>query len=369
MLAVDVGDPSASTPIQSGLWRFTCVQDTTDPIDFHAYLTLDDGASAAIHFPNFSESHTIISPALSDSCIAVGAYQAQFQDPYGPVVEVGEMAFYSSGGPRIDGGLSVDLVAPVDPIAPTGRLELGLNAYAVGYGTSASSPVAAAVAGLIKAADPSLTPAEIREMLMASAEPLSDGPLPDIYSGFGQLRGYQALTGQEPPPRPDVAQIGIEVEFEPTSEGCRATAAVTDSDWDDASYRFDFEYDGQWDVDFGAERSASWVVPANTELLSIRADAAQQGWIVAGVAREIEVPETCVSTEPGTGTEGDESGGDGSETGAGTSGPGSDDESGSGPDQSEDDGGCGCQSPGSGFASAWLVPLMIGLRRRRLRIR
>ncbi len=367
MLAIDIGEPSESTAVGEGSWMITCRHDGADPVDFHGYLTSDDDVSSGtLHFPESSASHTIVSPALSDSCLAMGGYQSQFDYPLGPGSKVGEMAYYSSEGPRIDGARSVDVIAPVDPVAPSTGLGVERNGYGVGSGTSSASPHGAAIAALIKAADPSLSPAEIRARIIAAAEPTTDGPLPDPHQGFGELRGYRALTGLDPEPRPERVEIGVEVEFEATARGCRATAVVTDSDWDDASFRFDLDYDGRWDIEFGAERSASWAVPADAGSVVIRVDAAQRGWIVAGLAREIEVPPACIAM--GTGSEGsDGEGSDGSQTGSSTTMGTRGDESGSPPEQSGDDGGCGCRSSGPRVSGAWLVPWVLGLRRRRRR--
>jgi hypothetical protein len=60
------------------------------------------------------------------------------------------------------------------------------------YGTSCSAPVAAAIAGLIKAANPALTPAQIKTALTTTAVDI-EGVGTDRDTGFGVVMAYPAM--------------------------------------------------------------------------------------------------------------------------------------------------------------------------------
>ena len=83
----------------------------------------------------------------------------------------------------VDGVLSTsfnDLVSPAEPI------------YSFEHGTSMACPHAAAVAALILAVDPSLTPAQVETIMKSTAEDLGSGGF-DIEFGFGLIDALAAL--------------------------------------------------------------------------------------------------------------------------------------------------------------------------------
>jgi uncharacterized repeat protein (TIGR01451 family) len=107
--------------------------------------------------------------------------------------------FYNSDGSQITpGNLSStggtvrskpDLTA-ADGVSTTLPANSGLNPF---YGTSAATPHAAAIAALLLSADPSLTPAQVRNTLTSTAIDI-EAPGVDVNSGSGTVMAFAALN-------------------------------------------------------------------------------------------------------------------------------------------------------------------------------
>lgn len=125
-------------------------------------------------------------------------------------------AFYSNYGTR-----SIDVAAPGGDFGPgflqTGNLDdadfhygtlstwptyLGpfltsnLHGYALQFGTSMAAPKVAGIAGVIKAAHPDYTPAQVSALIKQTAADLGK-PGKDPYFGAGEANVYNALTGKK----------------------------------------------------------------------------------------------------------------------------------------------------------------------------
>ncbi|MEZ5691808.1 MAG: S8 family serine peptidase [Rickettsiales bacterium] len=100
-------------------------------------------------------------------------------------------------------GSYVDLSAPGQDVFCTGSTW----AYGTCWGTSFSSPITAAVAALVKSANPALTSTQIEQILKDSADDIGATGY-DIYYGYGRVNAYQAVElakattggGGNPPP-------------------------------------------------------------------------------------------------------------------------------------------------------------------------
>jgi len=176
-------------------------------------------------------SFTVGSPAIADGAIAVGAWvqRANWTDFTGAGGQnFGEtangLASFSSHGPRIDGRLKPDLLAPgsgtislldandgsfsttatTAPVPATDIIDndgLNLNGsgpanYAVLQGTSMACPMAAAVAALVLQQNPNLTPAQLRNILTLTA---SSAGYPDNLVGYGLIDALAAVREAETP--------------------------------------------------------------------------------------------------------------------------------------------------------------------------
>jgi type VII secretion-associated serine protease mycosin len=99
-------------------------------------------------------------------------------------------------------GSYVDVAAPGARILSTVKPD----AYAYMSGTSMATPFVAAAAGILKAADPSLTPARVADLLQSTATDLGPAGRDDDF-GYGLINPYAALCavtgcGQSPTPSP-----------------------------------------------------------------------------------------------------------------------------------------------------------------------
>jgi uncharacterized repeat protein (TIGR01451 family) len=102
-----------------------------------------------------------------------------------------------------------------------------VNNFRPFFGTSASAPHAAAIAGLLRSALPALTPAQVRGALTGSAiDVLAPGW--DRDSGFGIVMAYQALQAAGAPPQAVLA-LGTVTPTEVTPGG--DTAIDPGEDW------------------------------------------------------------------------------------------------------------------------------------------
>ena len=364
MLSIDVIEPGNQV-LGAGIWTVTCQNPTQQDLSLHAYVSDDITYSQpGVALLNPTPTGTLRSPTTSDSCISVGGYPVQHPSPQSII---GELEYYSSHGPRIDGGKTVDVTAPVDAVVATPDSGYGPNAYGVFAGTSMAAPHVAAVAALLRGADPTLGPATIRDMIREGAEVdqyVDVDQLPDPGWGYGKLRGYRALTGEEPDPRPEVQSIGLDVSYAYANGDCAATFTVDGGGWDDESYRWDLEYDGVWNTDFEPSPSHELVLTPSDRQFSVRVDAALRGWIVAGTTLSGEAPDECFEAPPAVDT-GVLDGGSGDETtGSMTSGTGTG--TGTDADADGDPSGCGCRHtsrPGM-TGGLWAMLVLLGWRRR-----
>lgn len=129
-------------------------------------------------------ANTIGSPGDTHAAITVGA-----------MADVGHGGYYlarfSSRGPTFDGSIKPDLVAPgVDITAAKAGT---VDQYITMSGTSMASPFVAGVVALMLDANGSLTPAQIKQILIETAE-LWGSPDPNNDYGHGRLRAFEALT-------------------------------------------------------------------------------------------------------------------------------------------------------------------------------
>jgi len=146
--------------------------------------------------------YTLLSEPLADSMITVGAFA------YTPPVHMGDLAIFSSRGPRIDGFEKPELTAPgVDVVtAASGdyyhdhrfidpRLDKIRTRFS---GTSASAPFVAGSAVLLLEANPALTSAQVKEILTKGARVdehvLKDGKPWNPHWGYGKVDALKSFA-------------------------------------------------------------------------------------------------------------------------------------------------------------------------------
>jgi len=121
----------------------------------------------------------IISPADGFNTIAVGA-----------VTSSNQVTSFSSRGPTYDGRIKPDVVAQGSGVYAASAS--GFSSYtAVFSGTSAATPLACGIAGLLLSAHPHLTNVQVRNILLETADNFSN---PDNERGYGLVSAANAIN-------------------------------------------------------------------------------------------------------------------------------------------------------------------------------
>lgn len=237
---IAIADEVAAAPPYPGRWTIR-VRKTrgAGPGTYHLWLiggTFDNPVELAKLEGGTTNSHLVGSPATADRVIAVAGYVTKqewrtvgggvqsfpFREP------TGDIASFSSPGPRRDGVLKPEITAPAKVVvsarAAGGATYTGLSwlveedgVHAALLGTSMAAPFVTGVAALLLQIDPKLTPEKAREILTASArrdaftamprtgEP--HGKVPNAQWGYGKLDAAAAVRRL----RPDGALPGGDV--------------------------------------------------------------------------------------------------------------------------------------------------------------
>jgi subtilisin family serine protease len=174
-------------------------------------------------------SYTISQPASADHAFAVGAYVSRRNwTAYNGVVwsfgyTVGDIATWSSRGPRVDGRTKPDIATPgsitismrdrhvyaspdrnwVSSVGPSAD-----TAYYIMQGTSMATPVAAGAAAIILGRTPSLTAEQVFSAMTAGA--ITDqytGAVPNTTWGGGKLDVFAAVSSSTDIQQPAGAPI------------------------------------------------------------------------------------------------------------------------------------------------------------------
>lgn len=154
-------------------------------------------------------NYGIGTPACTHSAISIAAYTSEYKTPNGSIVG-GQPAGFSSYGPLITDSLKPDIAAPGVNVASsissftdasfTQIASVNFNGrtypFARFSGTSMSSPVVAGITALILDANPYLSPAQVKEILISTARTDSyTGPIPPHSTkwGWGKVNAYAAV--------------------------------------------------------------------------------------------------------------------------------------------------------------------------------
>lgn len=285
--------------LQPGTWVLRCEDAGGDDRMFHAFLSDGTSWGRATRFLQEEDLTTLCLPSTADSCISVAAFggDQEYWDGELP----GERHLYSSMGPRLDRGKTIDVAAPADPFVPSPLLDDEDGATHPVYrrfgGTSGAGPHVAAAALLLRELYPEATASEIRQMLRDGARvdeqvAADDEGLPGHGWGYGKLSSYQAAFGELPPSAPP-APRPVTVELQAWIEDERCVARATGGVQGDAPaiFRWDLNYDGTWDSEFSPEPYPFEV--AADEVVVLRGQAAVDGWWVGGSSLIWRAPDPC----------------------------------------------------------------------------
>lgn len=159
------------------------------------------------------ERSTMTVPAAARGILGIGAMLDPGGSPNSLPLDLYsvfgfQLAGFSSRGPTTDGRVKPDLVAPGSAIE---SVESGTkDGYVSLSGTSMASPFAAGAAALVVAANPALTPDQVRDVLVATAEDWGvEGPDVDYGNGRIQVREAVrlALALAQKPEAPSTAPV------------------------------------------------------------------------------------------------------------------------------------------------------------------
>ena len=169
-----------------------------------AFLAAGTGTTSGDNQNGISE------PSCADDVISVAAYATQYATASGSLVG-GALASFSSKGPRYDGAMKPDIAAPGVGIASaissftngnyTSVANTNFNNttyhFAKFSGTSMAAPMVAGVAALMLEANPYLSSAQVKEIMMQNARQDSyTGVIPNEGSpqwGAGKINAYAAV--------------------------------------------------------------------------------------------------------------------------------------------------------------------------------
>jgi subtilisin family serine protease len=150
--------------------------------------------------------------ALSKGCIVVaaggndGIEQAIYPAAYPDVIGVSALGYNGQNWSGSNSGMHIDVSAPGVDILST-----GLNSdYVYATGTSASTPMVSALAGMLISEKPELSSSFIEGLILQSANDLGDNGRDNVY-GSGKIDALAAI-GQEVEPFHDVAVRSVSVE-------------------------------------------------------------------------------------------------------------------------------------------------------------
>ncbi|HVQ74134.1 MAG TPA: S8 family serine peptidase, partial [Candidatus Binatia bacterium] len=182
-------------------------------------------------------------------------------------------------------GNYVDVSAPGASIRTTNRG----GTYGTYSGTSFSSPITAGVVALMMAANPSLSPIEIEQLLKANADDLGSAGWDPSY-GFGRVNAYRAVAAAAGSAAPDTAAPTVSISSPASGATVSGTVTVSAAASDNVGVtKVEFLVDGAL---VGTRTATPWSVGWNTttkangsRILTARAfDAAGNSTTSAGVS-------------------------------------------------------------------------------------
>jgi len=158
--------------------------DGTDSLSQACNNAVDQGLVVCVAAGNSGpKKYTVGSPGAAEKVITVGAF-----------ADVGHSGFYiasfSSRGPTADGRIKPDVCAPGYKIMAA---KAGTTSSYVEYsGTSMATPFTAGTVALMLDANPSLTPAQVKNIFSTTS--IDFGPSgKDVDYGWGRMDGYVAI--------------------------------------------------------------------------------------------------------------------------------------------------------------------------------
>lgn len=241
-------------PLPEGNWTFS-VNVIGGPIEADLYAGDDKNSWAGgFGFAGNDETRTLCYPSTSDDTLTVAAYTLHGGAAFAASSMAGQLAGYSSRGPRLDGIPGIDIAAPDNPMSALSMFSprIGPAAYTPFGGTSGAGPHVAAAAALLRQINPMAAPGAIRTMLLDHTRndmfAPANGNAPNTGKGKLDVAAALGLTATEGMP-PTVTLRA------PARMAAMATARLDLTVMDDGAasdlrMRWDTNYDGTPDTDW-----------------------------------------------------------------------------------------------------------------------
>lgn len=157
-----------------------------DPVAMAVEKATEQGVICVIAAGNDGPGKgTILTPGIAPSAVTIGA----INDKNTSLRSDDDIASFSSRGPTIDQRNKPDFIMPgVNIMAPSDD-----GKYVTKTGTSMATPIMSGVIALIMQANPSLTPAEIKDVLAKSTVNLQNGKYDENTIGKGMVEPEKAV--------------------------------------------------------------------------------------------------------------------------------------------------------------------------------
>lgn len=184
--------------VEEGTWTLTVEnqQDGTEVI--HAWVETDP--ISLTKFLDFAtDQYTITNPATADKAVAVVSFNHTS----------GELSYFSSQGPRIDGTQKPWIVAPGEQITAAHPVSDGTPGHSDLTGVSAAAPHIGGIIALMLQADPDATRADIYDRLAQGADKdiHTEGwaPTPNEMWGYGKVNAFRSVLL----PAPQIRDVAV----------------------------------------------------------------------------------------------------------------------------------------------------------------
>jgi subtilisin family serine protease len=218
---IAIVDADEAMPPDTGRWAIEVAPaGTVTGGDYHLWLvgaTFAGGTGTALE-GGTTNRYLVGVPASADRVIAAGAHVTRHgwlgveEEQLFPFREqLGDIAYFSSPGPRRDGVQKPDLTAPGKVVMASLSRDATLwddlpwlveadSAHVALLGTSVSAPQVAAAVAILLQIDPALTPEEVRDLLRLSAatDRFVPAALPHPVWGAGKLDAAAAVARLRP---------------------------------------------------------------------------------------------------------------------------------------------------------------------------